>query len=223
MDFESRLLNVKKTEVSKELRSDFFSWFSVIFPMLCMRHSTIIAVWQRCFVTWQWHTHKTFSTDVNRIKRMICLLCYESNKDSIRLVSQEGKQHRVSSLLFKYFRFCFEVCETERQGWRYKMVFNSINLHLQTEPTNGNLCKVCWQKVVVFHEFYMQIESIFEQTNKNRIVSSILNVKEETIEEVVCEQLDECIDSESSLKCEPVFSDDSTDGSKAVTVSIHYS
>lgn len=40
---------------------------------------------------------------------MICLLCYESNKDTIRLSSDEGKEQRVSSLLFKYFRFCFEV------------------------------------------------------------------------------------------------------------------
>lgn len=64
----------------------------------------------------------------------------------------------------------------------------------------------------------MQIESIFEQRNKNRIVSSILNVKEESIEEVVCEKLDEITDSESSFKCEPVFSEDSSGGSKIVTV-----
>lgn len=40
---------------------------------------------------------------------MICLLCYESNDESIVLDSDEGRQLNVSFLLFKYFQFCFNV------------------------------------------------------------------------------------------------------------------
>lgn len=141
---------------------------------------------------------------------MICVLCYESNKDSIRLISSEGKQHRVSSLLFKYFQFCFEVRETAN-------CFNGFQLQLsyivpQKEPTDGDLCRDCWQKMVLFHEFYMRIEYIYETTSKDRIVSSILKVKEENVEEIRCEQIDGINDSESSLKSEPVFLQDSADG-----------
>lgn len=64
--------------------------------------------------------------------------------------------------------------------------------------------------MLLFHEFYVQIESIFEQTNKNGIVSSIVNVKEENDDEMVGGGLG----SETTLKCEPVFSDDSSEGRK---------
>lgn len=51
----------------------------------------------------------------------------------------------------------------------------------------------------------MRIESIYEQTNKNRITPTVLLVKEENVE-------DDIADSESSVKCEPIFWDDSVEG-----------
>lgn len=151
---------------------------------------------------------------------MICVLCYESNKDSIRLISNEGTEHRLSSLLFKYFRFCFEVRETA-------ICLNGFQLQLsyivpQKEPTHGDLCRECWQKIVVFHEFYMRIEYIYETTSKDLIASSILKVKEENCEEIRCEQIDEIIDNESSLKSEPVFLQDSADGMVNSIVTLLY-
>lgn len=40
---------------------------------------------------------------------MICLLCCESNADFIALSSEQGKNSMIPSILFKYFRFMFEV------------------------------------------------------------------------------------------------------------------
>lgn len=40
---------------------------------------------------------------------MICLLCYESNNDAISVDGEHGKQMNLSLLLFKYFKFCFDV------------------------------------------------------------------------------------------------------------------
>lgn len=40
---------------------------------------------------------------------MICLLCYASNDECISVDSEQGRQLKVSILLFKYFQFCFDV------------------------------------------------------------------------------------------------------------------
>lgn len=40
---------------------------------------------------------------------MICLLCYESNEEYISIDGEQGKKLKVSVLLYKYFRFCFDV------------------------------------------------------------------------------------------------------------------
>lgn len=42
-------------------------------------------------------------------KNMICLLCYESNDECISIDGEQGRQLKVSVLLYKYFRFCFNV------------------------------------------------------------------------------------------------------------------
>lgn len=43
---------------------------------------------------------------------MICLLCYESNEEYISIEGEQGKKLKVSVLLYKYFRFCFDVSNT---------------------------------------------------------------------------------------------------------------
>lgn len=94
-------------------------------------------------------------------------------------------------------------------------VGNKINLPnslTQKEPTDGEICRPCFQKVNLIHEFYIRIESIYEQTNKNRIVSSILNVKEENVEG--CDEMGGFVDSESSFKCEPEYLEDSIEGTE---------
>lgn len=52
---------------------------------------------------------KTESNAEPSINKMICLLCYEPNEESMALDSEEGKRLNVPHLLFKYFRFCFAV------------------------------------------------------------------------------------------------------------------
>lgn len=39
---------------------------------------------------------------------------------------------------------------------------------MQCEPTKGDLCIKCWQKLLTFHEFYVQIESLHDVINKNK-------------------------------------------------------
>lgn len=46
----------------------------------------------------------------------------------------------------------------------------------------------------------------------------MLQVKEENVEGVGCERMD--MDGESSLKCEPVFSEDSAEGCKQKLISV---
>lgn len=40
---------------------------------------------------------------------MICLLCYEPNNESISLDGEQGRQWKVPIILYKHFRFCFDV------------------------------------------------------------------------------------------------------------------
>lgn len=40
---------------------------------------------------------------------MICLLCYESNDEFISIDGEQGRELMVPVLLYKYFRFCFDV------------------------------------------------------------------------------------------------------------------
>lgn len=54
-------------------------------------------------------TIKTEISAESNTKRMICLLCYDSNEESIVLDSEEGRRLNVSPILFKYFQFCFAV------------------------------------------------------------------------------------------------------------------
>ncbi|KAJ6627762.1 Zinc finger protein [Pseudolycoriella hygida] len=122
---------------------------------------------------------------------MNCLLCCESSKDTINVTSNEGNHHLISSLLFKYFRFCFDK-----------------------EPTNGELCTECWQKLILFHEFYVRIEYIYEEKNKSQIVSSIFNVKEENADKFGSVEI-----NDSSLKWEPIFDDEGTEDVSQVFVS----
>lgn len=84
----------------------------------------------------------------------------------------------------------------------------------QTEPIDGYLCRNCWQNVFLFHEFYVRVESVYEKNNKNNIVALTLDVKEENVEEVTMQSVPmvEFSESDSSLKCELVFSDDTTTG-----------
>lgn len=43
---------------------------------------------------------------------MICLLCYEPNDEFISVDGQYGRQLTMSMILYKYFRFCFDVSPT---------------------------------------------------------------------------------------------------------------
>lgn len=79
---------------------------------------------------------------------MFCLLCYESNADYICLSSEESEYFKVSSVLFKYFKFIFEVTtEGTTKGVYntlthfYQITFrlNKIGLHkIFTNPTRVN-------------------------------------------------------------------------------------
>lgn len=64
----------------------------------------------------------------------------------------------------------------------------------------------------------MQVQSIYEQTSANRIPRTIVDFKEEKVEDVGSGQVDEIFDNES-FKCEPAFSDDSDEGSVDASIS----
>lgn len=53
---------------------------------------------------------------------MICLLCYEPNADFISIDGEYGKQLNISTLLYKYFKFCFDVSSFG----------SNVNSHLET-------------------------------------------------------------------------------------------
>lgn len=131
---------------------------------------------------------------------MICLLCYETNDESIVLDSDEGKQLNISSLLFKYFRFCFDVSSIYNENKKKKQknenqITTEISFHilfLQFEPIDGDLCLKCWQKTLAFHEFYVQIESVHETISDNKVT---VTVKTEAPEA-------------TTIKCDPTFVED---------------
>lgn len=69
-------------------------------------------------------------------------------------------------------------------------------LHLQCEPHEGDVCSKCWQKLLTFHEFYIQIESIHDTLNKS---IDLLGSPQETLKVEI---------NEDNLKCEQQSFDD---------------
>lgn len=53
--------------------------------------------------------------------------------------------------------------------------------HLQEEPQSGKVCRKCWCKVGLFHEFYMRIEEIHTTVFPSTVVIEdlIQNFKDE--------------------------------------------
>lgn len=62
-------------------------------------------------VRWKIDFGGTFYNQYNQLinSKMTCLLCYENHEDYISLSSAEGQACEISSVLFTYFRFMFEV------------------------------------------------------------------------------------------------------------------
>lgn len=123
---------------------------------------------------------------------MACSLCYATNEHLMEFKSEEAKRLHVSSILLKYFSFCFNVSMSRRAFCYQRLLFQSIgfismthiifliNIHmyklLQEEPEYGCVCRKCWCNVDVFHNFYLRIEEIQR-----------LNFKTEYIEPMKCD------------------------------------
>lgn len=112
---------------------------------------------------------------------MVCLLCCECGVDDISLSSSEGVRSNISSVLFKYFRFVFEVNKSLFTQ-HFKAIVQYSFIVSQCEPVYGEICRKCWIKVEMFHVFYEHIEEI--QTTLMKVdplvvVSTDFNVEDE--------------------------------------------
>lgn len=67
---------------------------------------------------------------------------------------------------------------------------------MQCEPHEGDVCLKCWQKLLTFHEFYIQIESIHDTLYKSK---DLLGSPQETLKVEI---------NEENLKCEQSIDDD---------------
>lgn len=131
---------------------------------------------------------------------MFCLLCYESNDECISVDGEQGKKLKVSVLLYKYFRFCFDVSIIK--SWCtliHSTIDNYLDIYfiffLQHKPNDGDLCVKCWQKILSFHDFYIQIQSIHEAISKSK---DTLQIPQETVKVEL---------TESTLKCDQTIDD----------------
>lgn len=57
---------------------------------------------------------------------MVCLLCFECSGDHISLSSVEGDKSKISFVLFKYFRFMFEVILTNSKERLFNTIINNL-------------------------------------------------------------------------------------------------
>lgn len=130
---------------------------------------------------------------------MICLLCYESNKEFISVDSEHNQQFKISNLLYKYFRFCFDVSIFENSLNSTHELIKNIHVFffvLQYVPNDGDICLKCWNKTLAFHEFYLHIETIHNVINKSKDVFGSL---QETVKVEI---------NEENSKCDPSNDDD---------------
>lgn len=102
---------------------------------------------------------------------MACSLCYESKDSLIDFESDEAKQLYIANILYKHFPFCFIVSKI--YSTYVEFTFEILNRFiLQEEPKYGQVCRKCWCKVDIFHQFFVRIEEIQGVCYRNEHIAS---------------------------------------------------
>lgn len=100
---------------------------------------------------------------------MSCLLCLEENENCIEIDSDEGRDLKVANILHKHFSVCFHVCIWQSlKNLRQRTL--KCMFCFQEAPTLGVVCRKCWWKVDIFHQFYLHIQALHDARDESESI-----------------------------------------------------
>lgn len=111
-----------------------------------------------------------------------CLLCWQSSQNAFELESLKAVELRVKHILYKHFRFCFDVSHS--LGLSSILFFAIYNFVFQNiSSIDENICVSCWNNVNDFHSFYEAIQYVHASIEQHvRLESLNINSDDDEID-----------------------------------------
>lgn len=112
--------------------------------------------------------------------RTVCRLCFVCVPAPIGIFSGEGMANNIVDLIRLHLADEVSIrASASKSHWRFLIVSTNINCFQISEedPLPKVLCRVCWTKVLDFHEFYKTVK----ETKHNFLVKYVKIEEPETI------------------------------------------